>query len=447
MMSISGSGATSTISFFGATSTGLLAGNGQLASSSKNWISIGDGKTMASMSINNGSLCVDSDGFCGSATTTGQIIASRGFATANIDLAEEFPSRDSLMAGQIVDAVGTSSVEVAQKGTGHTLVGIVSTAPGFLLGLGPDDIGTGRYPIALAGRVPVKVTLDNGPIATGDRITLSSQTPGAGMKAGPYDETVGIALEPYNSMTLGDGIMVFVNLRNNADMLALAQQVASSTATTTTGWLINTAFASSTSYVKDALTSLFGTISNIAQTGVRHLGSAVYATAGVFNSLITQQLTADVVNTQKLCLGTTCIDENQLKTILNAQAAGTGSAAPAPTGTSGGASAPGSSTTPDTTAPTVSVVGANPASVTVGEVYIDLGATVTDNRDPSPTMHTFLDGFLSDSFSLNTSAAGIHHVDYVATDNSGNTATSTRVINIVAVSSTTASSTAISTTP
>lgn len=39
------------------------------------------------------------------------------------------------------------------------MIGIVSTAPGATLG--PE--GDTAYPIALVGRVPVKVTTENGP--------------------------------------------------------------------------------------------------------------------------------------------------------------------------------------------------------------------------------------------------------------------------------------------
>jgi hypothetical protein len=54
-----------------------------------------------------------------------------------------------------------------------------------------------KVPVALAGRVPVKVSGQNGPIELGDRVTPSS-TPGVGMRANEGDLVVGIALEPFD---------------------------------------------------------------------------------------------------------------------------------------------------------------------------------------------------------------------------------------------------------
>jgi hypothetical protein len=83
-------------------------------------------------------------------------------------------------------------------------LGIVSTKPGFITG----GYVSGTYPIALAGRVPTKVTTQNGAIAIGDALTLS-QTPGVAMKATEPGEIVGIALEAYDGADVGS-ISVFV---------------------------------------------------------------------------------------------------------------------------------------------------------------------------------------------------------------------------------------------
>jgi hypothetical protein len=97
-------------------------------------------------------------------------------------------------------------------------MGIVSSQPGITLGLDYDDpVTENTYPIALSGRVPVKISLLGGPIKTGDRITISP-TPGIGMKAGVFDPSVGIALEDYvaasttSATSTVDLITVFVDL-------------------------------------------------------------------------------------------------------------------------------------------------------------------------------------------------------------------------------------------
>jgi len=77
------------------------------------------------------------------------------------------------------------------------LVGIVSTNPyGEILGDRTFSVEENRVPVALAGQVPVKVSIESGPIAPGDPIT-SSSTPGVGMKATRTGRIIGIALEAF----------------------------------------------------------------------------------------------------------------------------------------------------------------------------------------------------------------------------------------------------------
>jgi hypothetical protein len=63
--------------------------------------------------------------------------------------------------------------------------------------------------VALAGRVPTKVSTENGPIEIGDPLT-SSNLPGVAMKAKKPGRIIGLALEPYSGEGVGK-IMVFVN--------------------------------------------------------------------------------------------------------------------------------------------------------------------------------------------------------------------------------------------
>jgi hypothetical protein len=90
------------------------------------------------------------------------------------------------------------------------------------------------------------------------------------------------------------------------------------------------------------------------------------------------------------------------------------------------------STTP-TTPPTITINGDNPAIVTVGDSYADLGATVSDTGpgqagDANLGYQTFLNGTLVSNIVLDTSQVATDTIDYVATDTAGLTATSTRTI-------------------
>ena len=72
-------------------------------------------------------------------------------------------------------------------------IGVVSTTP-YTVG-GADDGHS--VVMALTGRVPVKVSLENGPIEPGDPLT-SSSTPGVAMKATEGGQIIGTALEAYD---------------------------------------------------------------------------------------------------------------------------------------------------------------------------------------------------------------------------------------------------------
>ncbi len=122
-----------------------------------------------------------------------------GWATGSYDFAEMFPSTVPLTAGDVV-VFGTDNESVTRSSTTQStmLAGIVSTRPGFLAGENKD----GQYPIALAGRVPTKISLENGEIAIGDALT-SSSTPGLAMKATKAGMIVGFALEPFGTTTGG----------------------------------------------------------------------------------------------------------------------------------------------------------------------------------------------------------------------------------------------------
>jgi len=116
-----------------------------------------------------------------------------------VDLAENYPTADETLApGEIVASDPTNPLDVvrydAAAATSTPPLGIVSTQPGFLLGVGQKN-GPLVVPIALAGRVPLKISLENGPLNPGDYIMPSPNMPGYGVKAITSGMMIGIALE------------------------------------------------------------------------------------------------------------------------------------------------------------------------------------------------------------------------------------------------------------
>ena len=77
----------------------------------------------------------------------------------------------------------------------------------------------------------------------------------------------------------------------------------------------------------------------------------------------------------------------------------------------------------DTTAPVITVTGANPATVELGASYTDAGATASDLSGAITVTSTG---------TVNTSAVGSYTITYSALDASGNAATQvTRTVNVV----------------
>ncbi|MET0626560.1 MAG: PxKF domain-containing protein [Pyrinomonadaceae bacterium] len=77
----------------------------------------------------------------------------------------------------------------------------------------------------------------------------------------------------------------------------------------------------------------------------------------------------------------------------------------------------------DTTAPVVTLNGANPLTVVKGSVFVDPGATATDSCAGSLPV--------SVSGSVNTNVVGTYTLTYSATDASGNTGSATRTVFVV----------------
>jgi|GEM_PF-2591617 len=172
-------------------------------------VGIGTSTPISTLSVQ-GSLCVRLSGSCG--TTAGTIYATTA-SLSDIDLAENYSTTDTtLVAGEIASLDPANPKHIKKASRGDKVLGIVSTNPGLLLG---KEIEGGK-PVALSGRVPLKVIGEGGSIAIGDRIALSS-TSGLGMKATTTGETVAIALEQFTagSDSDTDTIEVFVNLANH----------------------------------------------------------------------------------------------------------------------------------------------------------------------------------------------------------------------------------------
>ena len=176
-------------------------------------------------SVESTKLTVSGDSYLnGSLMCTNNIIGIGSIQGANSDLAENYLSEMDLAAADVVCLDQRQDrIILSDKPNDPLVIGVISSAPGFLLNAAGESSkasGTLAYPVALCGRVPCKVTAENGPIQRGDLLT-SSSTPGHAMKALPvhFDgiaihrpgTIIGKALEAWPA---GLGVIdILVNLR------------------------------------------------------------------------------------------------------------------------------------------------------------------------------------------------------------------------------------------
>ncbi len=173
-----------------------------------------------------------------------------------------------------------------------------------------------------------------------------------------------------------------------------------------------------------AIQAISSEIDNLTNTvagfALNFVSAHVTATVGDFDRINTKELCADKSDGTQVC-----VTGDQLAAVL-AQAAGGNSAVQ-------GAASAGSSSPASTTAPTIEVNGSNPAVISVGDNYADMGATITGPAaDLNLGIKTFLNGALVSNIVVDTAAVATDTIDYVVTDQNGLSATSTRTVIIQA---------------
>jgi hypothetical protein len=157
----------------------------------------------------------------------GDVFSDGGTAMGTpADVAENYPVIDATIEAGDVVVLSTTTVElinsetniasssigglVKATSTRSNILGVVSTKPGVLLSAYTKN----SVPVALSGRVPVKVSGENGSIQPGDYLTMSRQYPGFAAKAEYSTQVIGMALQPveFASATATSTIEVFVKV-------------------------------------------------------------------------------------------------------------------------------------------------------------------------------------------------------------------------------------------
>jgi hypothetical protein len=137
-----------------------------------------------------------------------------GFNAGGADVAERVNVSEWVEAGCVVeiDPAHPGFFRKPSSPYSTKVAGIISTSPGVILGnsfdKAADDWEDNRPVLAVAGRVPLQVTAENGPIQIGD-LLVSSSTPGVAMKGSDSQSCIGAvigkAMEPLKE---GEGTIV-----------------------------------------------------------------------------------------------------------------------------------------------------------------------------------------------------------------------------------------------
>ncbi|MBI1741895.1 collagen-like protein [Candidatus Acetothermia bacterium] len=136
--------------------------------------------------------------------------------SCNMDLAEAFASSEPTEPGDLVvlDLANTAGVKKSSQPYEEMLAGVVPQNPGLVFDNGQTHLAgdntkfitKDKTLVALAGRVLVKVSMENGSIKIGDPLTSSSK-PGVAMKATKTGKIIGYALE---SASNAGQVLVFI---------------------------------------------------------------------------------------------------------------------------------------------------------------------------------------------------------------------------------------------
>ncbi|MCF7843914.1 DUF5011 domain-containing protein, partial [Candidatus Gracilibacteria bacterium] len=353
---------------------------------------------------------------------SGRIRATGFDVDSAADLAENFPASEAVDAGTVI-AFSTSTIAWNTHGStttentynmstvrkalsGYEAVGVVSTNSGIVLG----GKVTNGVPVAFSGRVPVKVTTENGEIKQGDYLTVSKTMPGYAMKLIGEGRSIGRALSDYE--TGRDKVLMFVE--NGNQKLDLAGRNGTTTGMLTVGNVDLNA-------------------NGVAITNIKSLASA----NGTWSIDENGRIVGKVI-----CLEDVCIDKTTLTNMLNysnqpavlgvstttvstSTSTSTTSTSTTSTSTTTSTTTPEIPTSSDTIAPVISIIGNTSISINVGTSYSDEGATATDD----------VDGDLTASIvtvsTVNIGTAGSYNVNYTVTDAAGNETTVTRIVEVV----------------
>ena len=252
----------------------------------------------------------------GSAGTTQETTVS--MTVLGADLAENYFTNDStLNAGDIVaiDQNLSDGVRKTNSIMDKNTIGVVSSAPSITMynTKGANNIGR-TVPVALAGRVPVKVSIENGNIKAGDYLTPSSIA-GVAMKSDGEGPVIGQAMSDYNNSDIGLVVVFIKNFESgnsNSILLGDIYHIMSTSTATTTDIVSNI----QSEIIRDPIAVILNKIKNNTKFLIDFVTARVTAIRGYFDEIFTKK-----IHTEKLCVKKTdgnevCVNGDELDSLI-----------------------------------------------------------------------------------------------------------------------------------
>ncbi len=242
---------------------------------------------------------------------------------ANFDLAENYEVADrSLAAGDAVALNAEGRLVKAGSPEALRTLGVISTAPGLLLSNWEGQDRSPVQPVALAGRVPVKLAT-GAEVVPGDALAISELEAGRVREAATGEASVGYVLR----LLENNRVEMFVHLSGDTGLLV--DRLGTSTAAVlTSSSIADLAAAGALSLeqrfqkVSLVLETLGSSTAPVAtsegdQTFLGRVLSRVALWLADAGNGITKFF-AQEVRTDKLCIGATCVSEDELQALLKA---------------------------------------------------------------------------------------------------------------------------------
>jgi hypothetical protein len=321
----------------------------------------------------------------------------------------------------VYNANSTTTPIDAMRITNTGNIGIGTTNPYSLLQVtGPDTASTTAFAVVNSASTTVFSVFDNGNSTYSGSIFQSSdqrlKTDVTSLDASSSLSAIEL-LNPVSYLRL-DQPGTGENLGFIAQQVqqVFPQLVSTTSATALTpGGTLTLNYEGLISPIVSAIQELDQQLSNLAST-VAGFAQSFTSAVGNFGQ----------VNTNDLCVGSTCVTPAQFQAMV-----ATASASQSPGQGTETQSSDDSQATD--TPPVIEINGDNPAIIQVGASYNDLGATITGpQQDLNLGISTFVNGVAISPVQIDTSTAATDTIDYVATDQNGLTSTSTRTVIIEA---------------